>query len=254
LAVFDFDGTLSLVRGGWLPIMLDMMLRHLAPTLKPGESLDDLVPDLRADILSLNGQPTILQMERLARTLADRGATPEVPQFYFDEFADELRKTIDSRLARLESGEVTADDLMLPGARVFLEELASLNVVLVLASGTYRPDVVHELGRLGLTPFFEGRIYAPEDVPGAFSKSGVMSEWLARVGCSPEEFVAFGDGVTEIRAARELGGLTVGIVGQELSPLHIDEEKAAQLEGVGVEAIFANYLPMRELLELLGLV
>src|ERR1035438_6794199 len=29
--MFDFDGTVALVRAGWMPVMLDMMMETLAP-------------------------------------------------------------------------------------------------------------------------------------------------------------------------------------------------------------------------------
>jgi hypothetical protein len=31
VALFDFDGTVALVRAGWMPLMLDMMMETLAP-------------------------------------------------------------------------------------------------------------------------------------------------------------------------------------------------------------------------------
>ncbi len=253
LAVFDFDGTLSLVRAGWLPIMLEMMLKHLEPTFTPLEQREHLIPQLRTEILSLNGQPTILQMERLANSILTRGGTPEHPRYYFDEFARDLRQTIDHRLQKLSRGEKTMADLALPGAQQFLEALASRNVTLVLASGTYRPDVVHELGQLGLSHFFEGRVYAPDDGPVVFSKQAVMAEWLAKTNCSPQEMVAFGDGVTEIRACSQLGGYPIGIVGEELNPWVIDHEKSAQLKPAGVQLLTPNYLSQTELLKTLGL-
>lgn len=253
LAVFDFDGTLSLVRAGWLPIMLEMMLKHLEPTLTPHEQREQLIPQLRTEILSLNGQPTILQMERLAHSILTRGGTPEHPRYYFDEFAHDLRQTIDDRLTKLNRGEKTISDLALPGAHRFLEALASRNVTLVLASGTYRPDVIHELGKLGLSHFFEGRIYAPDDGPHVFSKQSVMAEWIAKTNCSPQEMVAFGDGVTEIRACSQLGGYPIGIVGEELNPFVMDNEKSAQLKPAGVQLLTPNYLLQTELLKSVAL-
>jgi phosphoglycolate phosphatase len=41
IAVFDFDGTVSLIRAGWADIMVPMMLEVLT-ALHTGESEDDL--------------------------------------------------------------------------------------------------------------------------------------------------------------------------------------------------------------------
>ena len=41
IALFDFDGSLSLIRTGWMQVMIPMMVEILAG-LKTGESEDDL--------------------------------------------------------------------------------------------------------------------------------------------------------------------------------------------------------------------
>ena len=41
VALFDFDGTLSLIRAGWVNVMVPMMVEILAE-LKTGESEEDL--------------------------------------------------------------------------------------------------------------------------------------------------------------------------------------------------------------------
>src|SRR4051794_39204192 len=55
--LFDFDGTLSLIRQGWPEVMVPLfaeMLPHL-----PGESEDDIRQLVLDDIMRLNGKQTI---------------------------------------------------------------------------------------------------------------------------------------------------------------------------------------------------
>ena len=62
--LFDFDGTLSLIRQGWPEVMVPMFIEALPR--RPGETesaLRDLVLD---DIMRLNGKQTIYQMIQLA--------------------------------------------------------------------------------------------------------------------------------------------------------------------------------------------
>ena len=62
--IFDFDGTLSLVREGWPDIMLDLFLQWLPQ--RPGETDAEMRPALLEDIMRLTGKPTIDQMILLA--------------------------------------------------------------------------------------------------------------------------------------------------------------------------------------------
>ena len=58
--VFDFDGTLSLVREGWPEVMLPMFVEMLPD--KTGESEESVKNMLLDDIINLNVKKTIFQM------------------------------------------------------------------------------------------------------------------------------------------------------------------------------------------------
>src|SRR5262245_5940385 len=60
-AVFDFDGTLSLIREGWPEVMVPMMVEVLRTTGTP-ESDDELAALSLDFIMQLNGKQTIYQM------------------------------------------------------------------------------------------------------------------------------------------------------------------------------------------------
>ena len=77
-AVFDFDGTLSLIRAGWQKIMLSLCVEALerTPTAEDRATLADTCRDF---ILQLTGRQTIYQMTRLAEEVRKHGGTPRDP-------------------------------------------------------------------------------------------------------------------------------------------------------------------------------
>src|SRR6185295_3534327 len=94
--LFDFYGTLSLIRQGWPEVMVTMFVEML-PAL-PGES-----PDARArlcfdDIMRLNGKQTIYQMIQLAERVRERGGEPREPLWYKNEYLRRLNEQIQWRL------------------------------------------------------------------------------------------------------------------------------------------------------------
>src|SRR6476659_4088895 len=69
--LFDFDGTLSLIRQGWPEVMVPMFVEALPPQAgDTDEALRQLVTD---DIMRLNGKQTIYQMMQLADRIRERG-------------------------------------------------------------------------------------------------------------------------------------------------------------------------------------
>ena len=68
-AIFDFDGTLSLLRRNWQDVMIPMMVDIVAATgtSETREQLDEHVEEY---VMRLNGRQTIYQMMRLAEEVA----------------------------------------------------------------------------------------------------------------------------------------------------------------------------------------
>jgi phosphoglycolate phosphatase len=75
IALFDFDGTLSLIRTGWVQVMVPMMVEVLAE-LKTGESEEELRSLVEEYVSRLTEEQTIYQMIELARQLEKRGGKP----------------------------------------------------------------------------------------------------------------------------------------------------------------------------------
>jgi hypothetical protein len=71
-ALFDFDGTLSLLRRNWQDVMIPMMVDILAET-GTSETRAALSEHVEEFVMRLNGRQTIYQMMQLAEEFTKRG-------------------------------------------------------------------------------------------------------------------------------------------------------------------------------------
>src|SRR4051812_23599336 len=104
--LFDFDGTLSLIREGWPQVMIPLMVEVLrqAGTAESDEQLSAAVEEF---VMRLNGRQTIYQMMQLADEVRKRGGTPLEPLSYKHEYHERLMRRIEGRLASLADGSAT---------------------------------------------------------------------------------------------------------------------------------------------------
>ena len=89
--LFDFDGTLSLIRQGWPEVMVPMFVEVLPR--RPDESDEALREMVLDDIMRLNGKQTIYQMIQLADRIRERGGEPNEPLWYKHEYLRRLERT-----------------------------------------------------------------------------------------------------------------------------------------------------------------
>ncbi|MES2793676.1 MAG: SIS domain-containing protein [Planctomycetota bacterium] len=249
--IFDFDGTLSLVREGW-PVVMTSLFREVLPRL-PGETdaaLDQMIID---DIMRLNGKQTIYQMIQLADRIRERGGQPLEPLEYKHEYLRRLDARIQHRLEGLRSGEIQPDSLLVHQARGLLEALTQRGVTLHLASGTDEQFVRREADLLDVAKYFQGRIYGAVDNYKSFSKKMVIDRILAENAISGEKMLAFGDGYVEIQNSKEVGGLTVAVASDEANngSGRVDGWKRNRLLGVGADIVIPDYRDTAELLQLI---
>lgn len=239
--LFDFDGTLSLIREGWLEVMAPMFAEFLPPL--PDESGAAREQLCREDILRLNGKQTIYQMIQLAARIAERGGVPREPLWYKREFLRRLDARIRDRLDGLRSGRWRPDDLLVHGARGLLDDLARRGLRLYLASGTDEPFVQEEAGLLDLTRYFNGHIYGALDDYAKFSKRLLIERILRENGIPGERLLAFGDGYVEIQNTKEVGGLAVAVASEEArnGAGRFDPWKYQRLLGVGADVVVPDY-------------
>ena len=169
-AVFDFDGTLSLLRRNWQDTMIPMMVDVLSETgtKESREELHHLVEDY---VMRLNGRQTIYQMIRLAEEVQRRGGTPRDPLEYKHQYHELLWKEVGVRIDDVRSGRVPPEIMTVPGSYRLLERLQQAGIMLYLASGTDLKYVREEVALLGLAEFFGNHIYGALDDYKRFSKA-----------------------------------------------------------------------------------
>ena len=167
-AVFDMDGTLSLLRQGWQEVMASAMMAELLQT-PARESEPELLRYVTEMVTQTTGQTTSYQMVRLFDEVLKRGGMPENPLVYKERYLARLEDRIRPRIEALKAGRVTPEDMMVPGTREILEAMRARGVTCYLVSGTYKPYVYDEASALQITPYFSG-IYGALDNPDLFSK------------------------------------------------------------------------------------
>src|ERR1051326_1439637 len=94
--LFDFDGTLSLIRQGWPEVMVPMFVEMLPHA--PGETEEDRSRLCFEDIMRLNGKQTIYQMIQFAERVKERGGEARDPLWYKNEYLRRLDEKISGRL------------------------------------------------------------------------------------------------------------------------------------------------------------
>src|SRR5256714_2400220 len=100
--LFDFDGTLSLIREGWPQVMIPMMVQALQET-GTRETPLELTAAVEDFVMRLNGRQTIYQMIQLADEVSRRGGVPLEPLAYKHRYHDLLMERIKIRLQDLEA-------------------------------------------------------------------------------------------------------------------------------------------------------
>jgi phosphoglycolate phosphatase len=247
--LFDFDGTLSLIREGWPEVMVPMFVEML-PSL-PGESDEQRRRLGYDDIMRLNGKQTIYQMIQLAERIKERGSVPKDPVWYKHEYLRRLDERIRSRTEGLRNGTIRPDELLLHGSRALLESLQRRGLKLYLASGTDEVFVKEEAVLLDVARYFGKHIYGAQDNYQNFSKKMVIDRILRENDIRGGQLLAFGDGYVEIENTKDVGGLAVAVASDEANngSGRIDEWKRQRLLGVGADIVIPDYRDGEVLLE-----
>jgi phosphoglycolate phosphatase-like HAD superfamily hydrolase len=239
--LFDFDGTLSLIRQGWPDVMVPMFAEVMPPL--PGETEADRCKLAFEDIMRLNGKQTIYQMIQLAERVHERGGEPKEPLWYKHEYLRRLDQKIRVRLDGLRQGTIKPDDLLVHEARPLLDELKRRGLRLYLASGTDEVFVKQEAELLDLTRYFGLHVYGALDDFKKFSKKMVIERILRENNIPGAQLLSFGDGYVEIQTTKEAGGLAVAVASDEAhnGSGRMDEWKRQRLLGVGADVVIPDF-------------
>lgn len=247
-ALFDFDGTLSLIRQGWQDVMIPYFIEVLAACPNVQGDAKKTVSDF-VDLLT--GKQTIYQCIRLAEEVSKNGGTPLDPTEYKSEYHRRLSEKIRGRIVALKSGKSDPDEYVVPGGRDFLTALRDRGVTLFLASGTDEPFVREEVELLKLTSFFEPRIYGARSDYRTFSKEMVIKRLLEENSLSGGQLLGFGDGFVEIENIKAVGGYAIGAATDEVRRYGVNVWKRNRLLQAGADAIIPDFSDSQRLLRFL---
>ena len=239
-AVFDFDGTLSLIRAGWQEVMLAQCVAELERT-PTGEAREELQRICLDFITRLTGKQTIYQMFQLAEEVEKRGGKLRPALEYKREYLDLLHRKIGHRLDALRSGRDPACRHQVRGSVPLLAGLRQRGVTCYLASGTDEEFVTDEVRLLGLAGYFDGGVFGARDDYKSFSKKMLIEKILRDYRLQGAELAVFGDGYVEIENGKQAGGLTVGAATVESGAGGWDMWKKKRLLEVGADLLVPDW-------------
>jgi phosphoglycolate phosphatase-like HAD superfamily hydrolase len=237
-ALFDFDGTLSLIREGWPAVMVGMMVEILSDN---GLSRDGDWDHVERFVMALNGHPTLVQTSRFAEEIRSRGGTPDDPRVYLQMYLDRLMGVVRQRWGVLEAGHAAPTAWVVPNAHAILGNLQGRGVPLFVASGTDFASVSHEAELLEVASFFGNEINAPRNDDPTFTKAAVIERVLRQLGIRGDELIGFGDGVVETQAVKAAGGVAVGVASAEPGQSGVNPDKRTRLAAAGADLIIPDY-------------
>ena len=259
-ALFDNDGTLSVLREGWDTTMGSMMVKAIL-----GDSLDRdnerlrrrVQERVRQYIDTTTGLQTLSQMQGLVELAHEFGLVPDAEvksaQEYKSLYSRELSALVSHRIAKLERGELGAEGFVLQGALAMLKALHAAGVKLFLASGADESFVRADAKALGYAGLFEGRIHGSVGDLKADAKRIVLEGILAELGPSRAgRLVTFGDGPVEIRETKKRGGFAVGVASDEVRRAGWNWSKRTRLIRAGADIVVPDFSRWKTLLQLLG--
>jgi phosphoglycolate phosphatase len=245
--IFDFDGTLSLLRQNWQDVMIPMMIEILQNT-GTDESPDQLHDCVEEFVMRLNGRQTIYQMIHLANEVELRGCQPLAPLDYKRQYHDLLAAQVERRIAAAQESDAAKEQMTVPGSRALLQAFADAGVQLYLASGTDLVYVREEVALLGLDGFFGEHIYGALDDHENFSKAMIIQQIIEVAGIPGSQILGLGDGFVEIEEVKRVGGTAIGVASNEETRTGINAWKRKRLLDAGADIIIGDYRHRHELL------
>ncbi len=249
-ALFDFDGTISVIRQGWETIMIPLMVEMICDGQPVPPGLEAEVADY---VDRSTGILTILQMRWLEEAVHRYGLAPhpQTAREYKRIYNERLLHPVRLRLAQIgkDGGQSVDDTLMIAGARAFLQGLHDRGVTLYLASGTDHVYVQEEAAALGVTAFFGEHIYGARDDTEFYTKERIIQRIMDEHHLKGEELLVVGDGPVEIRNAKDRQAVTLGVAADEERRQGLAPRKRERLLAAGADLIVTDFLHHVELLD-----
>jgi rfaE bifunctional protein kinase chain/domain len=246
-AVFDHDGTISVLREGWEAVMEPMMVKAILGDKY--QSADEylfnkVITRVKDYIDKSTGIQTIEQMEGLIEIINEFNIVPKdkiLDKFGYKEiYNNALMEMVKVRVDKLNKKELDVQDFALKGAIELLHHLFEKGLTLYLASGTDKDDVIAEAKAMGYANLFGGGIYGAIGDVSKFSKKMVMEKIIRDNNLSGAELITFGDGPVEMRECRKVGGIAVGIASDEIRRHGLNVEKRSRLIKAGAHIVIPD--------------
>ncbi|MCL2814019.1 MAG: SIS domain-containing protein [Oscillospiraceae bacterium] len=247
-ALFDFDGTLSLIREGWQQIMIPYFCELLEACPEKGGDIEFCVTEF---VDKLTGKQTIFQCMQVAEEIKKRGGSPEEPMVYKTEYLRRLHEKIKDRKLGLKSGAISPGQMLVPGSIELLKKLKDAGLFVYCASGTDNDAVLEEAKLLGLDEYFGENIYGALDEHATdCTKELVIGRILSSNRITGEELISFGDGYVEIELIANIGGYSVAVATDEKKRAGINEWKRNRLISAGASAVIPDFAEAGKIMDL----
>ncbi len=249
-AIFDFDGTLSLLREGWPQVMTEVLWDQWQAAGLPADEPLATCQSIEQLILSENGSPPLRQMELFASAVRERGGRPVDPHACLQIYRQRLATMLEARYAAVrQGGPAAAVYWTVPGTHRFLEVLQARGILTFVISGTDYDQVATEVEMLGLARYISGGLFAPHGNDANFTKFNVISNLQKQYGWSGEDLIGFGDGVIETQVLKSLGGTAIGVASHPAGTIATTPHphKRQLLISAGADAVIPDYRDAEQL-------
>jgi phosphoglycolate phosphatase-like HAD superfamily hydrolase len=248
--LIDFDGTISVIRQGWENVMASMMIEMICDGKPPTPQIE---AEVREYIDYSTGILTIKQMEWLTEAVRRHNMSKRLmsPYEYKRIYNERMLSFIEDKIKGLLSGEIKPEEMMIMGARNFLEELYKRNTIMYLASGTDHEYVLKEASALQITRYFRGGIYGALDHTEAHTKEKIIERILNENDLRGDNLLVIGDGPVEIRSAKARDAIALGVASDEVKRCGWNMRKRKRLIDAGADLIIPDYVEYKRIIALL---
>ncbi len=249
--LFDFDGTVSLIRADWREVMIPYFTDVLqaASGDAPREEVMETVTGI---VDALTGKQTIFQCIALDAEVQRRGGVHRDPNGYKQGFLDRMADRVQARVNGLRNGSISPEELLVPGAKAWIKRLEASGVRCYLASGTDEESVLEEARLLGVDTLFSGGIIGAKPEQNTGIKEALLEKLIKAGEAEGETLLCFGDGPSELTAAKAVGGYAAGVAFREGTAFATDMRKRGLLLAAGADLIIPNYADADALSKLLN--
>lgn len=239
--IFDFDGTISLLRRGWQSVMKEVMIENIIGNCRPSSEIYKKIEKEVEDFIEKStGVQTIVQMQVLVKMIEKY----QLIQKKDIKHAKDYKKIYNDKLIEIVNERIKKgkpEEYLIKGILDFLDLLERKGTKLILLSGTDKIDVERELKFLGVYEYFKDNIFGATENYTYSSKKSVIGKILAN--CSNlEEVVVCGDGPVEIALGKKFGTYTVGIASNEEEGRGWDVRKFNRLKKIGAHILIPDFL------------